>query len=41
MRTRETNAVGNEAIVLEWVVSSTLLDFKVVKKQWAGALVIS
>jgi len=38
MSTREENGVANEAIVLEWVVSSTLLDFKAVKKQWAGAL---
>jgi len=38
MRTREANAVENEAIILEWVVSSTLLGFKVVKRQWAGPL---
>ena len=32
------NGIVNEAIVLECVVSSTLWDFKVVKKWWVGAL---
>ena len=32
------NGVTNEAIVLQWLVRTALWDFKVVKKQWAGAL---
>jgi len=32
------NGIAHEAIVFVWVVSSSLWDFKVVKKQWAGAL---
>ena len=32
------NGVANEAIVLQWLVQTTSSDFKIVKKQWAGAL---
>ena len=33
MRRSEENGVTNEAIVLEWVISSALRDIKVVKGQ--------
>ena len=39
MHTREEkNGVAKEAIILQWVVWTTLWDFKPGKKQWAGAL---
>jgi len=38
MCTSEENGIANEAIVLQRRVWSALWDFKVVKKQWAGAL---
>jgi len=31
---QEKNGIANEAIFLEWVVSSNLWDFEVVKKSW-------
>jgi len=39
MHTREEkNGVAKEAIVLRWVIRTTLWDFKHAKKRWAGAL---
>ena len=38
MHTNEENGVADEAIVIEWVVSSASWDFKVVKKRWGCAL---
>jgi len=38
MRTNFENGIANEAIVLLWLVWTASWDFKVVKKQWAGAL---
>ena len=32
------NCISNEAIVLQWLVQTTMWDFKVENKRWAGAL---
>ena len=38
MRTNEENGVADEAIVIEWAVSSASCDFEVMKKRWDRAL---